>query len=125
MNKEISTILQLIQTNNIDVNFNIIDPVGYFDILRLLEGCTGVVTDSGGLVRESYFYDKPSIFLMENHVWPELDNAGCSFSTKINKNSILDAYKSFLDPKRDYEKNIFGYGNAGQKILETIKEFLL
>jgi len=114
----------IIIKNNIKVDFEIINPIGYFDMLRLLDGCNGVITDSGGLVRESYFYNKPSVFLMENHVWPELQNHGCSLPTMIDKESILKSYHWLLHPNRKFEKAIFGNGNAGEKILDIMKEYI-
>ena len=37
----------------------VIEPVGYFDMIALLDGCTRVFTDSGGLQKEAYFFRKP------------------------------------------------------------------
>ncbi len=44
---------------------NIIDPVSYLEMIYLLENCTLVMTDSGGLQKEAYFFKKPCIALRD------------------------------------------------------------
>lgn len=50
-------------------NIKLIDSLGYFDFLNLLLNCERVVTDSGGVTRESFFAKKFSIVPMTNSWW--------------------------------------------------------
>jgi UDP-GlcNAc3NAcA epimerase len=52
------------------------DPVGYLDMIALLNGCTRVLTDSRGLQKEAYFFRKPCITLRSATEWMETVEAG-------------------------------------------------
>ena len=54
----------------------VIEPVGYLDMIALLDGCTRVLTDSGGLQKEAYFFRKPCITLRDATEWVETIEAG-------------------------------------------------
>ena len=48
----------IIKDNNIEVSFQMINPVGYLEMIWLIQNCSLVVTDSGGLQKEAYFFEK-------------------------------------------------------------------
>jgi UDP-GlcNAc3NAcA epimerase len=54
----------------------VIEPVGYIDMVALLSGCTRVLTDSGGLQKEAYFFRKPCVTLRDATEWVETIEAG-------------------------------------------------
>jgi UDP-GlcNAc3NAcA epimerase len=54
----------------------IIGPVSYFDMIALLDGCSRVLTDSGGLQKEAYFFRKPCVTLRDTTEWVETIEAG-------------------------------------------------
>jgi len=60
----------------IRLNFLPIDPVGYFDMVELLKNCTFVMSDSGGVQKEAFFYGVPCVTLREETEWVELVDAG-------------------------------------------------
>lgn len=102
-------------------NITIIDPVGYLDMVWLIDNCSLVMTDSGGLQKEAYFFSKPCITLRDETEWIELvDNkfnvlVG-SDSTKIkktyiNKNTLFSS---------DFSINLYGKGNASEFIMNEI-----
>ena len=86
----------------------IIEPVGYLDMLTLLDGCTRVLTNSGGLQREPYFFRKPCITLRDATEWVETVEAGW------NRLSITPNYK----PRRDIDA--YGSGDAARKIIDIL-----
>ena len=51
---------KILGQNQIIPDFIPIEPVGYFDILELLKNCKLVMTDSGGMQKEAYFFNKYS-----------------------------------------------------------------
>jgi UDP-GlcNAc3NAcA epimerase len=47
--------------NGLTFDFETQDPVGYFEMVEYLKSCKAVITDSGGLQKEAYFFHKPCI----------------------------------------------------------------
>ncbi len=106
----------------ISFDFETIAPLSYIESIDVLKHSTYVITDSGGLVREAFFAKKPSILILENPVWPEIEEIRCSISTRpISCKSILDQYEELKDMKCNFDVPIFGNGNAGLKIIRAIE----
>jgi UDP-GlcNAc3NAcA epimerase len=64
--------------NYIETNFTIIEPQGYLEMIELLKYAKLVMTDSGGLQKEAYFFKKNCITLREQTEWVELVENGCA-----------------------------------------------
>lgn len=102
----------------------IIEPVSYFDMLMLESNCRMVITDSGGVQKESYFFRKPSLVLRSETEWKELPGAGTSAIVDADITSIREAFtKYFNDPPKQYPP-LFGDGNAAMFILGELVKFL-
>ena len=99
----------------------LIEPVGYFDMLFLLEKAKMVLTDSGGLQKEAYYFEKPVVIMRDQTEWVELVENGIGKITGSNKIKILNAVKELLGVKK-FPKNIYGDGRAAEKIVEKIFE---
>lgn len=96
----------------LDCEFTIIDPVGYFDMMGLLKHCSLVMTDSGGLQKEAFFFGKHCITLREETEWVELVNLGVNTLVGACKDKIIKAAFEFnARPIKDDNK-IYGGGNA-------------
>ena len=107
---------------NLQVEFICIDPIGYFDMINLLEACTAILTDSGGVVREAYFFRKPSLLLLEKPLWPELVVEGACLNTFPNRENILFTFNELMKKVINYGNNILGDGDAANKIVNAIIE---
>jgi hypothetical protein len=70
----------------LETNLTIIDPVGYFDMLELLKHCKLVMSDSGGLQKEAFFFQKFCITLRDETEWVELVNGGFNFLAGADEN---------------------------------------
>jgi len=67
----------ILEKNNLKLDgVRQIDPVGYFDMHRLLADAARVYTDSGGLQKEAYFHQKPCVTLRDETEWVETIEAG-------------------------------------------------
>ncbi|MGI9450381.1 MAG: non-hydrolyzing UDP-N-acetylglucosamine 2-epimerase [Geminicoccaceae bacterium] len=86
-----------------------IDPVGYMEMNRLLDGAALVMTDSGGLQKEAYFHRKPCVTLREETEWVETIEAGW------NRLWTSDDYR----PRREIDA--YGDGRAGEKVVQVIQ----
>lgn len=67
---------------------NVIEPVGYFDMIQLLRNCRLVMTDSGGLQKEAYFFGKPCVTLRDETEWIELADHGFNKVAGTNSEKI-------------------------------------
>lgn len=106
---------------SLNLDFKPIEPVGYFDMIELIKKSSFVITDSGGVVREAYFFNKPSLFLLEKHVWPELEEIKASASlNSTDPNAIYNRFSNTNLLKNSLDNHLFGYGDAGTKIAREI-----
>ena len=128
MNRQVPVLLPLhprtkkiIAENNIKLEVNIIDPVGYFDMLELLKHCRMVVTDSGGLQKEAFYFKKFCITLRDETEYPELVEAGYNQVTGRDEKLIEHAFENFLKLKKDFSEKFFGNGDASDKIVKELK----
>src|SRR5690554_3422564 len=98
----------------------IIDPVGYLNMVWLLKNCAVVMTDSGGLQKEAYFFAKPCITLRDETEWVELVEVGMNVLTGANSQAILSAYGN-LDLNRILQtSDLYGDGNAAALIVNSL-----
>lgn len=98
-------------------NVKIIEPVGYLEMITLLENCYKVLTDSGGLQKEAFFLKKPCITLRDETEWIETLEDNWNFIVGTDRTKILE---KFNVTKFGEQKNFFGDGNAAEKIIEHL-----
>jgi UDP-GlcNAc3NAcA epimerase len=98
----------------------ILEPVGYFDMLFLLQSCCAVLTDSGGLQKEAYFFRKPCVTMREETEWIELIEAGCNILAGADRTRILNALAVLDRSAPDFSPSLYGQGDAGLKIATRI-----
>jgi UDP-GlcNAc3NAcA epimerase len=110
-----------LQSQQITINAKIIEPVGYFDMLALLMQCKLVMTDSGGLQKEAYFFGKYCLTLRDQTEWVELVTEGANSIVGADKQTILDAYKANKNKTLKLNPLMYGKGNAAQRIVEKIQ----
>lgn len=102
-------------------NISIIEPVGYLNMIWLINNCDLVMTDSGGLQKEAFFFGKPCLTLRDETEWIELVNMGVNKLVGAKTDRILQAYKEITDI--DISKidiNPYGNGSASKAIVEGL-----
>ncbi|HYI11715.1 MAG TPA: UDP-N-acetylglucosamine 2-epimerase (non-hydrolyzing) [Thermoanaerobaculia bacterium] len=97
-----------------------IDPVGYFDMIHLLEHARVVMTDSGGVQKEAFFFKSPCVTLRSETEWVELVEAGANFLSGNTKEEILAAYGRALAARPDWSIPLYGAGDGGKRILDAL-----
>lgn len=101
-----------------------IQPVGYLEMVWMLKNCELVMTDSGGLQKEAYFFAKYCVTMRDETEWVELVEKGFNYLVGSNQELIIEAYRQFMDqPKSGFENRLYGNGEAGQKILQSLLSF--
>jgi len=103
-------------------NLTIIEPVGYLEMVWLIEHCWLVMTDSGGLQKESYFFQKPCITLRDETEWVELIENGFNILVGADYEKILNAFQH-TDAFQSKELNLYGSGTASQKIIKELLKY--
>jgi UDP-GlcNAc3NAcA epimerase len=101
-------------------DIKLIDPVGYFDMLRMLDACDAVFTDSGGLQKEAYFAEKLCVTLRDETEWTELVENGFNILAGTTQEKITCAEKKLSTIQVDWNVGLYGDGNAGEKTIEAI-----
>jgi UDP-GlcNAc3NAcA epimerase len=103
----------------------VIEPVGYLHMIWLIKNCSFVITDSGGLQKEAFFFSKYCITLRDETEWVELVSEGVNILTGASRAKILDTYEQFrAKPPITFDQSLYGGGLASQKIVQTIiKDF--
>jgi UDP-GlcNAc3NAcA epimerase len=111
---------KILETGDYDTsNLVIIDPVGYLNMIWLINNCALVMTDSGGLQKEAYFFAKPCITMRDETEWVELIDIGANILVGANEEKIIDAYlKSTSFP--NYDMDLFGLGEASKILVRKI-----
>lgn len=115
---------QVIDKYKLPLELISIPPIGYLDMLALVQAASYVVTDSGGLSREAFFFRKPSVIVMENPFWPEIFAHGPSLAAKAETQAILDGFQAVSAGTRPFDTDVFGNGQAAGKICDIILNHL-
>lgn len=95
-------------------DFTIIDPVGYFDMIMLLKSCEMVITDSGGVQKEAFFFAKHCITLREQTEWVELVDKGYNLLVGSDIDKLRDAFDFFRNKQSDFSIDLYGNGKAAE-----------
>ena len=101
----------------------IIDPVSFFEIIRLERNARVVLTDSGGVQKEAFFYGTPSVILRPETEWVEIVDAGAGILAGADYERIMAAYKELSGREVKFPP-LFGDGKASEKILAEIVKYL-
>lgn len=103
-------------------NIKVIEPVGYLEMLYLLKNSRLVMTDSGGVQKEAYFFKKPCITLREETEWTELVDAGYNKLCGTDPDRIHAAALEFLTGTLDFKEGLYGKGNASAMIAKALSD---
>jgi UDP-GlcNAc3NAcA epimerase len=111
---------QVISKHQLQIDFATCEPLGYLDNLALIQRSQCIITDSGGLSREGFFFRKPSLVIMEKPFWPELFLHGNCLQSNANQQKIIQGIQHLLEKNKPFKSDIFGDGHAAEKISDKI-----
>jgi UDP-N-acetylglucosamine 2-epimerase len=97
-------------------NIKMIEPVGYLDMLMLEQSARLILTDSGGMQKEAYFFGVPCVTLRPETEWVETVQAGWNVITGASRERILQAATEHAWPE-SAPPRVFGDGQAAEKIV--------
>ena len=107
--------------SHLSENIRIIPPASFFDILQLEKNARIVMTDSGGVQKEAFFFGVPCVILRPETEWVEIIENGAGILSDADRDRIIEAYES-LSGKEVSFPPLFGDGHAAEKIISAIIE---
>ena len=102
---------------------SVLDPLGYLDLMALVEESALVVTDSGGLQKEAFYAGKRSIVIMPDTGWRELTDCGWNVLTEPEARDIESAGLAALETM-EHPGPLYGKGDAAMRIVQVVREEL-
>ena len=105
-----------------DLKIKIIDPLPYLDMLILEKNSNLILTDSGGLQKEAYWFNIPCVTLRDETEWVELVELGVNTISGSDRENIYQAYRTMAGKKFDSDPELYGNGKASNLIVEILNE---
>ena len=97
----------------------VIAPVGYLNMVWLIDNCKLVMTDSGGLQKEAFFFAKPCITLRDETEWVELIEHNFNILVGADKDAIIAVYNEHVFSS-DFNVDLYGNGLASSNIINAL-----
>ncbi len=100
-------------------NIRLVDPVGYLDMLILEQHAKAILTDSGGIQKEAYFFKVPCLTLRPETEWVETTASGWNTLVGFDPDKISTALHRSI-PAALPHPQFYGDGHASEKIVHQL-----
>jgi UDP-GlcNAc3NAcA epimerase len=111
---------KIVKSLGLTLNMLVMEPVGYLEMLWLLKHCNAVVSDSGGVQKEAFFFKKPCITMRDQTEWVELIEHGVNVLAGANTQKIIELTQSMIGKLIKDPLNLYGGGKASQNITSVL-----
>ena len=101
----------------------LVPPASFFEIIALEKNAKIVMTDSGGVQKEAFFFEKPCVIFRPETEWVEIIEHGAGLIADADYQRIVDGYYHLVEKEVKFPP-LFGDANAAQHILNSIIEYL-
>lgn len=112
---------KLLDLYEIIPEFRMIPPVGYLDMIALTSQANLILTDSGGLQKEAYFFGRYCVTLRDQTEWTELVDGGYNILAGADTGRITEAAGLLANKKPGFEAGLYGDGHAAEFILAKLQ----
>ena len=99
----------------------LVPPLRYLDFLRLLDACSLVFTDSGGVQEEACILRVPAVTLRDNTERPETLQVGSNLLAGLDAERAVKAARTMLRRPRRWA-NPFGNGRTGELVVKILRK---
>ncbi len=114
----------LLQQIKLSKSILIIPPAGFLDIIALEKNSKMIITDSGGLQKESFFFKKPCVILRDQTEWIEIVENGNALLAGANYEKIISAFNELFETTNYSYPSFYGNADAASFICQKILEDL-
>ena len=104
-------------------NMQLSDPVSYSEMIALEENAKVIITDSGGVQKEGYFFHTPCVIPRSETEWVELVESGWNVVTgPVAKGIVEEVFRISKDGVPSEWRSFYGNGDAAIKIVNILKQ---
>ncbi|MCW1244314.1 UDP-N-acetylglucosamine 2-epimerase (non-hydrolyzing) [Pseudomonas sp. SAICEU22] len=111
---------KIIEETGLALEVNLIDPVGYLEMIWLLQRCGLVLTDSGGVQKEAFFFSRPCVTMRDQTEWVELVEAGANVLCGADSCLITAAVRDGINRIVQDNEHLYGGGQAAPFIADHL-----
>lgn len=111
---------KVVKSLGLQLEMLVLEPVGYLEMIWLLKHCNAVVSDSGGVQKEAFFFKKPCITMRDQTEWVELIENGVNVLAGADTQKIIDFTQAMLNKTIEDPSNLYGGGKASQNIVNVL-----
>ncbi len=101
----------------------VFEPLPFLDMVALEKAARVILTDSGGVQKEAFFYGVPCITMRDETEWIETVHAGGNVLAGADTEKIYAAWKSQGSEKIDLNTSLYGNGHASNKVVQMMMEY--
>lgn len=112
----------LLDKTLLNPNIIISEPVSFIDMIQLEANASLIITDSGGVQKEAYFFHKPCVILRPETEWVELVENGTAILADADAEKIIFSFKTLFNNTELIFNPIFGNGKAASFVCTKIIE---
>ena len=99
---------------------HIIPPASFLEMIKLEKNASIIITDSGGVQKEAFFFKKPCIIMRTETEWKEIVEVGAAIIADANEDNIVNGYYHFKENKTNEYPELFGDGKAAEFICKEL-----
>lgn len=99
-----------------NTGFKITGPAGFLEMITLEKNCKLVMTDSGGVQKEAFYFEKPCVILRPETEWIELVECGTAIIADADEKRIKEAFSKLTSATNMQFPKLYGDGAAAEFI---------
>jgi UDP-GlcNAc3NAcA epimerase len=104
--------------------FKMTEPASFLEMVTLEKNCRLVMTDSGGVQKEAFYFEKPCVILRPETEWVELVSCGAAIVTDADEIRIKEAFERFMNKTDLTFPKFYGDGHAAEFICGELVKYL-
>lgn len=113
---------KVVKSLGLELKMLVLEPVGYLEMIWLLKHCDAVVSDSGGVQKEAFFFKKPCVTMRDQTEWIELIEHGVNLLAGADTQKIIQSTEMMLGKTIEDPLSLYGGGHASQNIVNILEK---